>query len=107
MGECTGPTLAAGVHGQFHGGSLAILDTMFSALLKIPAVFVCVYDGINRPDKKRGVTVIKRALYCEEPSKELVRAYGYHVHEASGEAEAELAILNVYGFLDGVITMER
>ena len=83
MGECTGATLAAGVNGQFHGGSLAVLNTGFSGLLKIPAAFICVYDGAGRLDEKRGVMVIKRAQYWEKPSKELARLYGYHFHEVS------------------------
>ncbi|PPQ75836.1 hypothetical protein CVT26_001130 [Gymnopilus dilepis] len=75
-------------------------------VLKIPAAFVCVYDGAGRPDEKRGVMVIKRTPFWEKPSKELARLYGYHVHEAPGEAEAELAILNIYGFIDAVITSD-
>ncbi|PPQ96189.1 LOW QUALITY PROTEIN: hypothetical protein CVT26_004824 [Gymnopilus dilepis] len=74
------------------------------------------YDGVGRPDEKRGVVVIKRAPYWEEPSKELARLYGYLVHHASkvraiwfmapGEAEAELAALSGWGFIDGVITSD-
>lgn len=125
MDECTAATLAAGIHGQFHGGALKIFFNKLSTYLKYPITFVFVFDGDERPNSKRGHAVRSTPPWWTGPSQELINHFGFHVHQvcffvsmkfclflnqllsqAPGEAEAELAKLNLLGLIDGVITSD-
>ncbi|KAF9559207.1 PIN domain-like protein [Agrocybe pediades] len=104
MAECTGATFAAGVNGQFEGGALRHLYNRLYHLALLPVTLVFVYDGAGRPSIKRGHSLVDAPLWWVNHSKALVQAFGYHVHEAPGEAEAELAMLNQLGMIDAVVT---
>uniref|UniRef100_A0A8H7XM35 XPG-I domain-containing protein n=1 Tax=Psilocybe cubensis TaxID=181762 RepID=A0A8H7XM35_PSICU len=67
---------------------------------------VFVYDGPGRPALKRGRRVQNSPPFWTAPSMDIVQAFGYYVHQAPGEAEAELAMLNQHGLLDAVITSD-
>ncbi|KAJ7606586.1 PIN domain-like protein [Mycena polygramma] len=89
-----------------HAGPNPVLRTLFYKLANLLALPVCVvfaFDG-RAPDIKRGVRVSQRDHSCMAPFQELIRAFGYHVHMAPGEAEAELAYLNQAGAIDVVQT---
>ncbi|KAJ2930940.1 hypothetical protein H1R20_g6163, partial [Candolleomyces eurysporus] len=76
-------------------------------LLRVPANFVFVFDGPKRPEKKRGKTVqLNKPLWWVNPAQALIRHYGFIVHEAAGEAEAELAVLNRRGLIQAVMTSD-
>ncbi|KAF4621808.1 hypothetical protein D9613_012186 [Agrocybe pediades] len=49
---------------------------------------------------------MERQLWWISPSKEMIQAFGYYVHQAPGEAEAELAYFNKHGIIDAVITSD-
>ncbi|KAF4621807.1 hypothetical protein D9613_012189 [Agrocybe pediades] len=104
MAECTGATFAAGVNGQFEGGALRLLFNRLCQLASLLVTLVFVYDGAGRPSIKNEHSVVDSPLWWVNHSKVLVQAFGYHVHEAPGEAEAELAMLNQLGMIDAVVT---
>ncbi|KAJ7106638.1 PIN domain-like protein, partial [Mycena epipterygia] len=63
-----------------------------------------VFDGLGRPEFKRGVRVSNNPRWLTARLQDLTTAFGYHFYTAPGEAEAELAYLNKLGFIDVVIT---
>ncbi|KAF9474954.1 PIN domain-like protein [Pholiota conissans] len=93
-------------------GSLIILFNKLAKYLSIPATFIFVFDGPERPKIKRSHEVRTAVLRWTQTVQNLVRYFGYHVHQAStsvfapGEAEAELAMLNRLGRVDAVITSD-
>ncbi|THU80445.1 hypothetical protein K435DRAFT_874379 [Dendrothele bispora CBS 962.96] len=70
----------------------------------MPIVFVFVLDGPQRPLEKRKKTVRTTPHWMTRPFVQLVETLGHHVHQAPGEAEAELATLNTVGAIDAVFT---
>ncbi|KAL0578112.1 hypothetical protein V5O48_003891 [Marasmius crinis-equi] len=72
--------------------------------LRLLIVLVFVFDGPEHPSTKRGKKVIKRDHWMAISFKEMVVAFGYHFHQAPGEAEAELAFLNTEGHIDAILT---
>ncbi|THU92313.1 PIN domain-like protein, partial [Dendrothele bispora CBS 962.96] len=83
---------------------LANVFYKLSFFLSLPLVLVFVFDGPLRPGKKRSKRVGAAAHWMTQPFKELVLAFGYHTHQAPGEAEAELARMSTTGFIDAVLT---
>ncbi|TEB21577.1 PIN domain-like protein, partial [Coprinellus micaceus] len=75
-------------------------------LLRTPAVFMFVFDGPHQPPTKRGVKIRTNQLGWVEPTKAIICAFGFLVHQAPGEAEAELALLNRWGSVDAVLTKD-
>lgn len=89
-----------------YNSQLRLLFYRLCRLLTIPHVLpVFVFDGPHRPKEKRGST---RRNYKEssivEDLKSLIVAFGFVVHDALGEAEAELASLNTRGALNAVMS---
>ncbi|KAK6507372.1 hypothetical protein TWF481_005808 [Arthrobotrys musiformis] len=70
--------------------------------LNIHAVFV--FDGRNRPDFKRGKTISGGEGYLLAFSRRLIAAFGFPIHNAPGEAEAECAFLQKQGIVDAVLS---
>jgi hypothetical protein len=84
MDECAAATLAQGIHGQFGGGPLRPFFFRLAKLLRVPANFVFVFDGPGRPERKRGKSVSRhQQLWWVAPSQELIRHFGFTVHEVS------------------------
>ncbi|KAJ7270887.1 PIN domain-like protein [Mycena rebaudengoi] len=89
------------------GNQNAALETFFYQLCnfsRAPLTPLFAFDGPGRPSVKRNTRVIKHPQWLVEHLKHLILSFGYHFHEAPGEAEAELAQLNKLGFIDAVIT---
>uniref|UniRef100_A0A8H8CI32 XPG-I domain-containing protein n=1 Tax=Psilocybe cubensis TaxID=181762 RepID=A0A8H8CI32_PSICU len=105
MSECVAALQGPTISGQFYGGALHILFMKMCEFIKYPLTLVFVYDGPGRPLIKRGTNVrVNQSPFWTNPSKDIIRAFGYHIHQAPGEAEAELAMLNRRGLIDGIIT---
>jgi hypothetical protein len=86
MDECVAATLAQGIHGQFGGGPLRPFFFRLAKLLRVPANFVFVFDGPERParERKRGKSVSRhQQLWWVAPSQELIQHFGFTVHEVS------------------------
>ncbi|THU80442.1 PIN domain-like protein [Dendrothele bispora CBS 962.96] len=98
---------ARGLHSQL--GSNPELATFFyklSFFLSLPISLVFVLDGPQRPAIKQGKTVHSVPHWMIHSVRELVTAFGYHIHQAPGEAEAELGNLNHIGHIDAVFTVD-
>ncbi|KAK7043112.1 hypothetical protein VNI00_008466 [Paramarasmius palmivorus] len=65
---------------------------------------IWVADGTERPPVKRGLAVIPDEPSFYKETRELVEAFGHHVHMAPGEAEAELAVMARNGLVDAIVT---
>ncbi len=100
------------IEGAGANADLRMLFFRLANLFALPILPVFVFDGSQKPSLKRGMTHSYSAqsqggfagLQLLHDFKELIRAFGFIVHEAPGEAEAELAWLSEYGFLDVVLT---
>ncbi|PPQ79198.1 hypothetical protein CVT24_012738 [Panaeolus cyanescens] len=106
MGECIAASADSDVHGS---GALKILYYKLTEFLKCPLVLVFVYNDTGRPPIKQQMqrnTVVSESLWWLSQSQELVQAFGYHVHQAPGEAKSELAYLNQHGLIDGIMTSD-
>ncbi|KAK7002089.1 PIN domain-like protein, partial [Favolaschia claudopus] len=76
------------------------------SVLHTAAVIVFVFDGPERRTIKRGTRVNLKghpltAMFCE-----LIRCFGFHVHFAPGEADAELGRLSAENIIDMVQTTD-
>ncbi|SJL01378.1 uncharacterized protein ARMOST_04699 [Armillaria ostoyae] len=83
------------------------LRTLFfrcATLLKYPILPLFIFDGPKRPDWKRGKKINKTANKLTTGMKAIIEAFGFEWRTAPGEAEAELAYLNVTGIIDGVLS---
>lgn len=82
-----------------------MLRTFFfklSKLLSLGILAVFVFDGPQRPAEKRGRTIIGRVQEETKRVIHLVQLFGFLVHLAPGEAEAECALLQMTGRVDYV-----
>ncbi|KAH6905935.1 PIN domain-like protein [Coprinopsis sp. MPI-PUGE-AT-0042] len=75
-------------------------------LLHLPVTAVFFFDGDRRPAVKRSTRVNSTSHPLAEHLKDLARASGFGVHQAPGEAEADLAYYNSHGDLDFVMTSD-
>ncbi|KAF5320608.1 hypothetical protein D9611_013750 [Ephemerocybe angulata] len=106
----------AAIRGRNRGGSRArlgqhteykFLVTLLEQWVRMPVIIHVVFDGPHRPPKKRGRTVHAQALqqhYLTGGFRELVESFGFSSSMAPGEAEAELALMNIEGHIDYVLT---
>ncbi|KAH8730949.1 hypothetical protein GQ44DRAFT_756257 [Phaeosphaeriaceae sp. PMI808] len=90
------------------GGSNPALRTFYYRLLRLIALSIhpiFVFDGPNKPpfkrNKRTGPTV---ASIPEFLAKQLLKQFGYPIHLAPGEAEAECALLQREGIVDAVLS---
>jgi Holliday junction resolvase YEN1 len=85
---------------------LRLLFYRLCRLLAVPDVHpVFVFDGPQRPKEKRGKVVQKyRENSFVKDLKDLITAFGFVVHDALGEAEAEMAKMVQRGILDAVMS---
>ncbi|KAI1965194.1 hypothetical protein LOZ58_001040 [Ophidiomyces ophidiicola] len=91
------------------GGSNPELRALFyrlTRLLALPIHPIFVFDGPRRPEYKRGKIVIRdgRAGGHLRSAKRLIELFGFHCHNAPGEAEAECAKLQANGIVDAAMS---
>ncbi|CAA7260307.1 unnamed protein product [Cyclocybe aegerita] len=101
MGQCNSAAQAS-VHGL---SGIEILFFKLCLFLRYPIVWIFVFDGPSRP-VKNGKAPLSHQPSWVEPVKQLVKLFGFHVHEAPGEGEAELSKMNSIGILDAIITTD-
>lgn len=90
------------------GGSNPAIRTLFYRLIRLLGHSIqplFVFDGPNKPAFKRG----KRSTGSGDATskammKRLIRLFGFTVHDAPGEAEAECALLQRNGVVDAVLS---
>ncbi|KAF8173270.1 PIN domain-like protein [Pholiota molesta] len=106
MAECNAGAKAAGVNNQRAGAGLYLFYKRLTEFIKAPVALVFVLDGPARPNYKRGHRVRPQSIWWTDLAIELVDHFGFQIHHAPGEAEAELAKLNIEGYIDAVITSD-
>jgi len=84
------------------------LRTFYYRLLRLISLAihpVFVFDGPNKPPFKRNKrTGPNVASIPEFLAKQLLKQFGYPIHLAPGEAEAECALLQREGIVDAVLS---
>ncbi|KAK7433685.1 hypothetical protein VKT23_020632 [Stygiomarasmius scandens] len=75
-----------------------------SRLSQLPIILLAVFDGPNRPVRKRGASVRTIPHWMTARTVDILRAFGHYSITAPGEAEAELSHLNKLGCIDAVLT---
>ncbi|KAL1604334.1 hypothetical protein SLS59_004130 [Nothophoma quercina] len=89
-------------------GTNPALRTFYYRLLRLIALSihpVFVFDGPNKPPFKRNKrTGPNVASIPEFLAKQLLKQFGYPIHLAPGEAEAECALLQREGIVDAVLS---
>ncbi|CAA7266506.1 unnamed protein product [Cyclocybe aegerita] len=92
---------------MLHEGALYIFFNKLRIYLQSPVSLVFIFEGPSKPRIKRGHQVQgHHEPWWFKLAKELIQYFGYHVREAPGEAEAELANLNCLGLINRVITSD-
>ncbi|KAJ4408424.1 hypothetical protein N0V82_009689 [Gnomoniopsis sp. IMI 355080] len=90
------------------GGANPAIRTLFYRLVRLLSLTISpifVFDGPNKPAFKRG----KRSrgpgdTVSVAMAKRLFKLFGYAIHDAPGEAEAECALLQQQGVVDAVLS---
>ncbi|KAF9741492.1 hypothetical protein PMIN06_007323 [Paraphaeosphaeria minitans] len=93
------------------GGTNPALRTFYYRLLRLIALNIhpiFVFDGPNKPpfkrNKKTGGPGVSVASIPEFLAKQLLKQFGFPLHLAPGEAEAECALLQRQGIVDAVLS---
>ncbi|RVD89964.1 uncharacterized protein DFL_000950 [Arthrobotrys flagrans] len=94
------------VQGRSTGSNapLRVIYYRLCSLLSLNIHAVFVFDGKDRPDFKRGKTISGGEGYLLAFSRRLITAFGFPIHNAPGEAEAECAFLQKQGLVDAVLS---
>ncbi|QIW97301.1 hypothetical protein AMS68_002819 [Peltaster fructicola] len=93
------------------GGSNPAIRTFYYRLLRLISLNIhplFVFDGPNKPLFKRNKRVggpgVRVATVPEFFAKQLLKQFGFPMHIAPGEAEAECALLQREGLVDAVLS---
>ncbi|XXG97926.1 Serine--tRNA ligase, mitochondrial [Hypoxylon texense] len=89
------------------GGSNPAIRTLFYRLLRLLSLSiqpVFVFDGPNKPAFKRNKRSGRGDGVATAMAKRLIKLFGFQVHDAPGEAEAECALLQQHGIVDAVLS---
>jgi Holliday junction resolvase YEN1 len=93
------------------GGSNPALRTFYYRLLRLLSLNIhpiFVFDGPNKPQWKRNKKVggpgVRVVSVPEFLAKQLLKLFGFPIHIAPGEAEAECALLQKTGIVDAVMS---
>ncbi|KAK7948369.1 uncharacterized protein PG986_009255 [Apiospora aurea] len=89
------------------GGSNPAVRTLFYRLLRLLSLSIhpiFVFDGPNKPAFKRNKRSGRGDGVATAMAKRMLRLFGYKVHDAPGEAEAECALLQQRGIVDAVLS---
>lgn len=85
--------------------ALRLLLRFSLALFQNPTILpVFVYDGLERPNFKRGRKIFRWPHKLERALKSMCEGFGFDWWEAPGEGEWEMANLAKCGWLDAVWT---
>ncbi|KAJ7508231.1 PIN domain-like protein, partial [Mycena galericulata] len=95
----------AGISGELNP-ELASLFYRLCELLRFSVTAIFVFKGTNGPDFKWGQTVSKSSHPLTRQFQSLIKAFGFHCHQAPGDAEAELAYLNRLNLVDLIFTVD-
>lgn len=107
-------------------GGMRLFFYKLCFLIRYPATWIFVFDGQLKVQIKRDTHVIPKNPQWAGPCKRLLEIFGFMIHEVSvmirvlscwplitglmhqapGEAEAELAKLNAVGLVDAVFTSD-
>jgi holliday junction resolvase YEN1 len=90
------------------GGSNPAIRTFYYRLLRLLSTSIqplFVFDGPHKPPFKRGKKTGQHgACVPNLLTKQLLKLFGYPIHMAPGEAEAECALLQREGIVDAVLS---
>ncbi|KAL7947373.1 hypothetical protein V8C42DRAFT_317615 [Trichoderma barbatum] len=89
------------------GGTNPAIRTLFYRLVRLlgtPIQPIFVFDGPNKPKFKRHRRSGRGDGFAAAHAKRLIRLFGFVVHDAPGEAEAECAFLQQNGIVDAVLS---
>ncbi|OAQ92035.1 flap structure-specific endonuclease [Purpureocillium lilacinum] len=89
------------------GGTNPAIRTLFYRLVRLlgtPVQPIFVFDGPNKPVFKRNKRSGRGDGVATAQAKQLIRLFGFAVHDAPGEAEAECALLQKHGIVDAVLS---
>ncbi|KAI0837293.1 hypothetical protein F5Y06DRAFT_271274 [Hypoxylon sp. FL0890] len=89
------------------GGSNPAIRTLFYRLLRLLGLSIqpiFVFDGPNKPTFKRNKRSGRGDGVATSMAKRLIKLFGFQVHDAPGEAEAECALLQQSGIVDAVLS---
>ncbi|KAH0495779.1 hypothetical protein TgHK011_009310 [Trichoderma gracile] len=89
------------------GGTNPAIRTLFYRLVRLlgtPIQPIFVFDGPNKPKFKRNRRSGRGDGFAAAHAKRLIRLFGFVVHDAPGEAEAECAFLQRNGIVDAVLS---
>ncbi|KDR70577.1 hypothetical protein GALMADRAFT_46237, partial [Galerina marginata CBS 339.88] len=85
---------------------LRVLFFKLCKFLQSPITWIFVFDGPLRPNKKRSKSVNSQVPSWRGSCQSLLKSFGFAIHQAPGEGEAELAKLNASGFIDAVLSTD-
>ncbi|KAM5348653.1 hypothetical protein ACJ41O_008477 [Fusarium nematophilum] len=89
------------------GGTNPAIRTLFYRLVRllaVPVEPVFVFDGPYKPKIKRNKRSGQGDALSNAQAKHLIRLFGFAIHDAPGEAEAECALLQKHGIVDAVMS---
>lgn len=92
------------------GGANPELRALFyrlARLVALPVHPIFVFDGPGRPGYKRGKLIARNGSAggrTIRSAKRLIELFGFHCHDAPGEAEAECAKLQKEGVVDAALS---
>ncbi|KAK4458684.1 hypothetical protein QBC42DRAFT_340870 [Cladorrhinum samala] len=91
------------------GGSNPAIRTLFYRLVRLLTLAIhpiFVFDGPQKPLFKRNKRSVPRggATVATAMAKRMIRLFGFAIHDAPGEAEAECALLQKMGVVDAVLS---
>lgn len=89
------------------GGSNPAIRTLFYRLLRLLSLSIqpiFVFDGPNKPIFKRNKRSGRGDGVATAMAKRLIKLFGFLIHDAPGEAEAECALLQQHGIVDAVLS---
>ncbi|KAG6020571.1 hypothetical protein E4U41_002808 [Claviceps citrina] len=89
------------------GGANPAIRTLFYRLVRLlatPIQPIFVFDGPHKPAFKRNKRSSRGGGFATAMAKRLIRLFGFPVHDAPGEAEAECALLQRHGIVDAVLS---
>ncbi|WYZ37439.1 hypothetical protein EsH8_II_000945 [Colletotrichum jinshuiense] len=89
------------------GGTNPAIRTLFYRLVRILSLGIhpiFVFDGPHKPALKRNKRSGRGDGVATAMAKRVIRLFGFPVHDAPGEAEAECALLQQQGIVDAVLS---